>query len=407
MTSQMSFKKTLLIFFIFICLSFCFLVLIPFGDEPDFWIRARDYVQNKKSYEEWWSPFLNIKPAILFTYFSSNLNYTSHCHVGSNPLEIFTYVNPNKCTQNDYQIIIRTLINQLIIIPFVFLFLILKSQRYFNLNRINERIDIFFISIIFPSYIYYHNLMSQEQFIYLLSLILFVFWNNLIISLIIIFLASAIDFGSSIFLIFIFIFYNSLLMLNKKKELNTKIFFILISSILLSYITGYKLLGFFLKYDLLSFLPPINTFIENIHNHHVANGFIDKYPVFLRPIITYFSFIFFTPGFLKSYILIVFITLLILYVFKKILFLKRKSDENIKFKIDEYLFDIVIVTSSIIFFVFLLPAYSNFKYYIILIPFFLRLLSLILTKYDLVVLLVMSNFFILSNLLIYRLNIFS
>jgi len=398
-----NFQNSLKIFFIFFIFSFLYLTLIPFGDEPDFWIRARDYVKNYDNYKEWWSPFLNLKPLKFLNFFTSKLNYISNCHVGQNPLEVFTYVDPNNCTQSDKQILLRLFINSFII--FILILFLNLIKKFFIINE--DKFDIFLISILFPSYIYYQNLMSNEQLVYLFSVILFLTWDKRIVSLLIIFFIALIDFGSSLFVIFLFLFYNFLLFINNfKKEVSLKIFLICISAIFLAYIISYNFLILFLDYNLLNFLPSIERFVTDIYNHHFYNGFIEKYPTFLRPIMTYFSFIFFTPGYLKSYILIIFSLFFFLHLGYKIFKFRNTCTEQNLLIINEKIFDIFIILSSILFFIFLLPAYSNFKYYILLIPFVISLMNIIYSKLKILLILMSANLFILTNLILYRSNIF-
>ena len=76
--------------------------------------------------------------------------------------------------------------------------------------------------------------MSNEQLVYLSSFILFLTWEKRIISLLIIFFIALIDFGSSLFIIFLYLSYNFLLIINNfKKEISLKIFVICISVIFL------------------------------------------------------------------------------------------------------------------------------------------------------------------------------
>ena len=398
-----NFQNSLKIFLFFVIFSFLYLTLIPFGDEPDFWIRARDYVKNYDNYKEWWSPFLNLKPLKFLDFFTSKLNYISNCHVGHNPLEVFTYVDPNKCTQSDKQIFFRLFINSSIILV---LLLFLNLIRKFSV--ISEyKLEIFLISILFPSYIYYQNLMSNEQLVYLSSFILFLTWEKRIISLLIIFFIALIDFGSSLFIIFLYLSYNFLLIINNfKKEISLKIFVICISVIFFAYIISYNFLKIFLDYNLLYFSPSIERFVSDIYNHHFHNGFVEKYPTLFRPIMTYFSFIFFTPGYLKSYLLIILSLFFFLDLGYKIFKLRNTCSERDLLIINEKVFDIFIILSCMLFFIFLLPAYSNFKYYILLIPFVISLMNIIYSKIKILLILFSANIFIFTNLMLYRANIF-
>lgn len=398
-----NYRYSTLIFLLFVIFSFLYLVLIPFGDEPDFWIRARDYVKNYDNYEEWWSPFLNLKPLKFLEFFTSKLDYTTNCHVGQRPLEFFTYVDPYECTQSDKQIFLRLFINSSIIFFSIVILHLIKK-----ISKINEhKLDIFYLSLLFPSYLYYQNLMSNEQLVYLLSAILFITWENRIITLLIIFIIALIDFGSSLFLFFLFLSYNFILLINNsKKEISLKIFIVCISGVFLAYIFSYKLFKIFLDLNLLYFSPTIERFVTDIYNHHFYNGFLDKYPTILRPIITYFSFIFFTPGYLKSYLLIILSLIFFLHLGYKIYKLISTCPKENLLVINEKIFDIFIISSCILFFIFLLPAYSNFKYYILLIPFVVSLMSVIYSKMKILFILSGANIIILTNLILYRSNLF-
>lgn len=400
-------QKSILIFLLFVFLSLLYLILIPFGDEPDFWIRARDYVKNYDDYEEWWLPFLNLKPLKLLDFLTSKLNHISQCHVGQNPLEIFTYVDPHKCTQTDKQIFLRLFINSLLIL-FVLIFINLLKSSPVNriLNISQNKFDNFIISLLFPSYIYFQNLMSNEQIVYLFSIILFLTWERKIISTIIILFITLIDFGSSLFLIFLFISYNILLLINNnRKEVSFKILIICISGIILAYIASYYFLRIFIDYNFFFFSSTINRFLTDIYNHHHYHGFIDKYPILLRPVITYFSFIFFTPGYLKSYILIILSLFFFLHLGYRIYKLRKTSSDEDLLIINENIFNIFIILSCILVFIFLLPAYSNFKYYILLVPFVISSMNIIYSNMNILLILFCSNIFILSNLILYRSNL--
>ena len=194
--------------------------------------------------------------------------------------------------------------------------------------------------------------MSNEQLVYLSSFILFLTWEKRIISLLIIFFIALIDFGSSLFIIFLYLSYNFLLIINNfKKEISLKIFVICISVIFFAYIISYNFLKIFLDYNLLYFSPSIERFVSDIYNHHFYNGFVEKYPTLFRPIMTYFSFIFFTPGYLKSYLLIILSLFFFLDLGYKIFKLRNTCSERDLLIINEKVFDIFIILSCMLFFI--------------------------------------------------------
>ena len=51
--------------------------LLPFGDEPDFHIRASSVVNGL---QEWWTPIDFIRLSFLYDFFSRDLNYLSKCN---------------------------------------------------------------------------------------------------------------------------------------------------------------------------------------------------------------------------------------------------------------------------------------------------------------------------------------
>ena len=120
---------------------------------------------------------------------------------------------------------------------------------------------------------------------------------------------------------------------------------------------------------------------------------------------TYFSFIFFTPGYLKSYLLIILSLFFFLDLGYKIFKLRNTCSERDLLIINEKVFDIFIILSCMLFFIFLLPAYSNFKYYILLIPFVISLMNIIYSKIKILLILFSANIFIFTNLMLYRANI--
>ena len=126
-------------------------------------------------------------------------------------------------------------------------------------------------------------------------------------------------------------------------------------------------------------------------------GVVEKYPLILRPIITYMSFIFLTPAKIKIIPLyIIFFIFLFKYFInniKKVLLINK-----ITFKNKNYFKKLLIFISSIYFIlciVFLLPSYAFSKYYIFMTPFFLYAIIDFYREEN------MRKFFLLSNLLVF------
>ena len=392
-------------FYIIVFLSYIFLLviyrfLLPFGDEPDFHIRASSVV---RGYQEWWTPIDFIRLNFFYDLFAKNLNYLSQCNIDYNPLSILSKIDNSLCSDTISNNIKRVIIS-LTHISFFFIIIYFLNKLYFlKLNK--DRFKTLILCLLLPSIIYYFNLLSHESFFYIISFFIFIFIKKRLILLILILFLLNIDFGNSIaILIFIFLYYTNIL-LNKFLSLKLSaliIIIVLIFSILFSEI----ILNFISQNNLIP-NQQVNQFIDSTIRHNYDSSFRHKYPLVLRPIITYMNFIFLTPGFIKILPLYVFISVILLYIFYKTILL-IKIDKNIKNYYHPELRDsiqfVFISLFTILFLTLNLPALTNAKYFIFLIPFFIQHIRIIVKNdFLLFINLLFANFLVTSNLLIYRL----
>jgi hypothetical protein len=119
-----------------------------------------------------------------------------------------------------------------------------------------------------------------------------------------------------------------------------------------------------------------------------------KYPVFLRPIITYMSFIFLTPAGVKVTLLYVLFSLTFVWVTLKVI-------ANRDSKADVFWF---IPVAVIVFFIFLFPAYANAKYYIFMLPFLIYVSLLFFNKMNIFLFFMAANAFVFLHLLLFRIS---
>jgi hypothetical protein len=198
-----------------------------------------------------------------------------------------------------------------------------------------------------------------------LSLLIFLFWGSPNLFALTIFIISLIDIGTGLIVLVYYFFIYSISFFSRYLLKILYLFFI----ILLFFI-------FFRTYIInfiINYLPYVGEIFFFAENNANAAGLLEKYPIYLRPVITYLSFIFLTPAKIKIiplyFIFTFFIFLFFIKIYKKISFIeyhkKKKFFNN----------DILILFSSIFFIictVLIAPLYSLSKYFLFITPFILR-----------------------------------
>ena len=384
--------------------SFCLFslfgrLLFPFGDEPDFTVRAPSVLNH--DLHSWWSPFS------IFSNFFTLLDVASECVVTASPFSLTSHIDPISCFESIDQITIRLMLTLLIVSP---LFIVVLFGRFFfgvlglfskrkHLEDIEQRISVLSLTILFPGVIYYLGVFSVEQFTLLLSLLIFIFWSNRIIILILLGMLFSIDFGNSIVVASFVIsawFYSYL---SKKFSYKT-ILILMFIQVCTFYVVGYQVL------EITAQLPYIAD--KSIAMMQVfENGELDeKYPVILRPVITFMTFVFMTPSYIKVPVLYLFVGFSAFFGLLKFRLKYKKmklsySDEGESFKNDLLLFFVAI--SLILSFVFMFPAYGNAKYYIFSTPFIISAFMRVFKFRNVFFFMIFLDTILFAHLLMYRL----
>jgi hypothetical protein len=380
-----------LFFFIFLFIG---RFLYPLGDEPDFFLKASKVINNVDHYN---GP-LNKNTDIYkyFRFFLKSLSENIECNIKSSPLSLFSKIDYKTCIDSASNILARFFITSgyllLIVIP-IFLkksfYIFKKIGMKCSLHEWNLRKRVFSLSLILPSIVYYAGVLSSEQVTLFLSLLIFLFYGSSNFVAIIIFLILLIDIGSGLMVMCYYFFIS--IIVNFYKYFFYLIFFFILSL---------SLIIFFRKplFNLISYYVPfIGDIFFHADNWMSSLGVVEKYPLILRPIITYMSFIFLTPAKIKIIPLyIIFFIFLFKYFInniKKVLLINKITLKN-----KNYFKKLLIFISSIYFIlciVFLLPSYAFSKYYIFMTPFFLYAIIDFYTEEN------MRKFFLLSNLLVF------
>jgi hypothetical protein len=256
-----------------------------------------------------------------------------------------------------------------------------------------HRIDALALSLLFPGMLFYLGMLAEEQLYLIVALYLFLFWGFwLLISSLLLILLS-IDVGNSL----VVIFFVGLFWLSTHLRIFGRRLYFLFIAILVS-------LAFFFSYELLD-MSVNNSFLRdelsqrserilNKLNILEESGRLDKYPIFLRPIITFMSLVFMTPSGVKAVLLYVLFSLTLVWVTLKVI--AKKAN-----KADVFWFIPVVV---ILFFVFLFPTYANAKYYIFMLPFLIYVFLLFFNKRNIFFSFIAADAFVFLHLLLFRIS---
>lgn len=361
-----SFYSYIIIFFI---TYIVFKIILPLGDEADYFHRFQYYIFNFDD----------------FIFYSHDFNQAITCNknflVGE-LLDLFLTIAPFFCTSSLETIFERSFIGFVInIIYFILIFTLFKNIKILKFLKINKdfndvNMHIFFCSLLYPTIVYYLGARSNEVFLYYFAFLLFFTWRNYIISFLLGLICLSVDFGNGLVLLLFLSYFYFFRFINHRISLKF---------ILLTLFSLYLCLILFHS-ELREFISPIlfKTNIVFFQNLSSAVLDIDKnfqVPNFIKLIVTYFSFIFLTPGFLKSITLIILMTLLFIYIFFVIIeLIKSKHYEEFKknklFK--DYYLNFIICVTFIILSVLVLPTHSFIRYYLFVYPFIFSIIFAVL-----------------------------
>jgi hypothetical protein len=384
----------------FLFFSFLGRVLFPFGDEPDFTVRAPRVLYGE---HPWWSPY-NIFHDLLH-----NIQVFSNCHVDASRTSILAHIDAAVCTETFEQILIRFILTIVIVSPILFSVIFRKTFIFMtfilpiklSLAEWNNRLDALSITLFFPGMIYYLGVLAEEQFTLVISLFIFLFLESFLIVLILLALIMLIDMGNSIVVLLFVLFTVFFKYIARKFSIKISFYWMFLA-IVFAYLVGFYLLTYI---EQISFLADKAQSMASLAE---KGGFVEKYPVFLRPIITFMTAIFMPPSGLKiipNYLIFSGLFVILLYRLRKIIISLdnhtipgRIQDNVVKNKI--ILFGSSLTT--IVFFVFLFPNYGNAKYYMFILPFILYVALMVHSKQNMIKLFIFSNIIMFINLIIYR-----
>lgn len=358
-----------LLFFVFLIAG---RILLPYGDEPDFEWRVLDIADSDLSI---FSPYY---------YISSLVVPAEHLQVNN----------------SIWLILIRVFITIITVSPLFFylLYFYIKCLRLCTLNpgafkRQSLEYNAIVLTLLFPSVWFHIGFLSQEQFVLVLFLLASINLNNYKIIFIFILMASLIDFGNSIVFSAFYFFYIL-------TTIALRYFWL---GVVALFYSGLILGAYIYSMDVIKILeglPVVGEKANIIVEHYTFIYDInDKYPLYLRPLITFFGLVFVLPNsqtlFWSSYVAVACVFFYLIY--------RATTEKTLSLSENPALSGFF---ASVVFFIsipMILPGYSNAKYYVFLIIFFMKFALFYFRPSSIIKFIFICNSLVLSQLFFYML----
>jgi hypothetical protein len=347
-------------------------LVLPFGDEPDFTVRALELTEVTEHPPwvpyHWMSSLLN------------EINIQSYCQPNVSPVAILGSIDGVTCRESTAQIVFRVVLTVICTAPLLWIIVFRNAAHNIlrllglrlKITELNERLDALGTALLIPGMIYYLGLLSHEQFSLAISLLVSVVWGNWILVLLLAIYTSALDIGNgTIILAFLTIYIVFLL------------FYRLMGLKGLSFpLIGIPAFFFAGGYDLLDYVKTFTIWSQKadaIQIKSVTADFLEKYPVFFRPFITYLTATFMTPSGIKAVPVQLMFAVAGIIGINRLRKSFRKKTRLVSVGNKSRLIDLgnmqlltmLAAFTTIVGFGLMLPDYANAKYYMFLVPFIL------------------------------------
>ena len=334
-------------------------IVLPVGDEPDFAFRATQVLQGAGGFD----------PFFFLGWLTRWLDYSVACYPGFFPAAVWGSLDTATCLDRVGNVVVRSFLTVLVAMPLVWAMYSRTAARYAMRDdaalvddRV-QRVNALAISLLWPSMAYYLGVLAYEQVTLAASLAVFVFYRRLPAVLAAMAVVLVIDPGNFLILAFF-------VGLAKGQEAFVRRNRISIAWAVLAVCCA---LALGLGTTLLQSIPVFQQKAGSILNLYAAIGdVLSKYPVWLRPFITAFGFVFITPAGVKVVPAYLAALVFVGAILWRMTF-RRPPDIDRDAARDDAVLAICALT-TVLFFVFTLPTYAQAKYYIFVLPFVFKAL---------------------------------
>ncbi len=358
--------------FMFMVLSFLGRFIFPFGDEPDFTARSYSVLYDENP---WWSPYS------IFHDFLADWSRENVCDIVSSPLSAWGHIQAG-CREPLEQILARFGFSLMLALPLLLPIVFRRSavklldpRRRFSEGEWALRLDALALAMLLPSVVAALGVFAEEQFVVILSLLLILVVRNIFLTLVLLFFVFGLDVGNGL------VVFTAVVLLTFNRFLSRRFGFRTLSIVVVLELIFVLVIGF-IFIDVLSSIGFLADKVGGMISVLTENDDqVNKYPVILRPAITFMSGIYMSAASLKALPLYaVFGTGIVLWSrrFRRLAAEPALELSAYGFRqragtpaFDECRLMLITAINVVLFFVFLLPTYSNAKYYLFLMPFFL------------------------------------
>lgn len=394
-------KFGLLCFCCFIIFVFLGRILFPYGDEPDFSVRAYNLLVEDHPV---WSPYY------WFSLIMQRADLTAVCNIDAQPLSLWAKIYGD-CREPVWQYFARVgvtiIVSLLVFIPVIFrgdFFskFIFREEK----SIVNGKLNALALAMISPGVIYYSGVIALEQLVLILSFLVFLLTKNILLSVCLVLLIISIDLGNGLVVgaLVVSLFFSNLFF---KKNKIKKIIFSVFLVVAFFYFISYFFLEYFQRFGL--FVEKSDAIYASMISE---NSVVDKYPKILRPVVTYMTWVFHTANYVKVVPLYIIFGISILIMLKKIFSYEKHLASSSLSALEKITIfnnfsvsrlNAIVCFGLILSFVFMLPNYSNAKYYIFIMPFFVSLASFVFSLNRIFIFFIFSNMIVFLFLLMYKL----
>lgn len=345
-------------------------ILVPYGDDPDYMYRFSQLAATEN--QPIWSPY---------RLFHDDLNDLLASAppvrpVDSSPLGLWAHLDPTQDAESPQRIISRLLITLVIVAPLLVSLTFMREDEGTSSSQLKHSLrsgignlrGATALAVCLPSTAYYASTLSHEQLVLVLSLGISLIWNVLPIVVIFLGLILSLDAGNGL-VIAAFLIVAKLALFMRMHRRKKMLWLTTAMLVLSALIFGYAWIS------ILEAIPFVREESTAILSSMQGNQLVNKYPILLRPVITYMTFVFSTPSNIKAPIAYLMAAAgLGLTCWRASV--NRRRVERIDAKKDSEVISeenalILIGVTEILVLVLSLPTYANAKYFVFLAPVFL------------------------------------
>lgn len=389
--------------FLYMVAAFIGRFAFPFGDEPDFEARSAGLLFDD---HPWWSPYSIFHSVI------ASWSPDTACEIVASPLSLWAQISP-ACHEPLAQVLSRfgmtLLLAMPLLVPIIFrrsAIRLIDPRRRFSDGEWALRLDALSLAMLIPSVVVATGVFAEEQFVLILSLLLLLVVRNVVLTSILLFLVISLDVGNGL----VVLTAGLLLFINRMiaRRFGFRVLLMtLAAELFAALIVGFVFIDILTSIGFLAdkISGMISVFSESEDQLH-------KYPVILRPVITFMTGVYMSPAGLKTfplYLIFGAATFAWWRRFRCLRIAPPVSAYGFIQKAGSAPFDetrLLLITglNVILLFVFLLPTYSNAKYYLFLTPFFLVNALQVFERRKIRQLFLISNVIVFIFLLLYNLS---